>query len=541
LIVKPKYRDLLQGQAPDQLAESVHNGYFAKDKKGRLKNTSGNTLSDNDAYNLIMKDKEKLLSFSSSLKFIFSHSALKEGWDNPNVFQICTLNETNSEIKKRQEIGRGLRIAVDQNGERRHGFEINTLTVMANESYEDFAKKLQNELESEEGIRFGVVEAHSFANITQIDKTGTPVYLNQTKSKEILEHLKANDYVDKNGKVLDKLKVDLKAGTVSLPAGLNNCKPQILKTLRRIAGNLNIKNANERVAVKLNKERYISPEFKGLWDKVKHKTTYSVDYDSQALIKRCAAQIESELWVDGEKLIVTKARVNIDEGGSHTEETERYRVNVDKTRYQLPDILTYLQNETNLTRRTIVAILKQCNRLNAFKVNPQKFMDEAARIIKAVLNQFIVDGIKYEKIGESYAQELFKEQELFGYLKSNMIKSERSVYDHVVYDSNIESEFAKGLESNNRVKVYAKLPDWFKIETPIGTYNPDWAVLFEADGEERLYLVVETKGNIHDEALRATERMKIKCGEKHFEAVGSGVRFEKADDYKKFVEQLPAS
>ena len=390
----------------------------------------------------------------------------------------------------------------------------------------------------EEGIRFGVVEPHSFANITRLDSAGKPVYLNQKKSEEILVHLKENAYVDESGKVTDKLKVDLKAGNVSLPEGLTDCKPQIMKTLQRIAGNLNIKNADNRVKVKLNKKRYLSPEFKDLWEKVKHKTTYSVDYDSHELINRCVKKIDEDLRVDREKLIFSKAKVEISEGGSVAEETEKYGITVQDSHFDLPDVLTYLQNETNLTRRTIVRILTNCNRLEAFKANPQKFMDETARIIKSVLNQFIVDGIKYERIGEAYAQELFENEELFGYLKRNMIESDKSVYNHVVIDSETEATFAAGLESNERVKVYAKLPDWFKIETPIGTYNPDWAVLFEKDDDQRLYLVVETKGNIHDEALRGTERLKIKCSEEHFKALGSGVQFEKADDYDEFVIRL---
>jgi type III restriction enzyme len=262
-----------------------------------------------------------------------------------------------------------------------------------------------------------------------------------------------------------------------------------------------------------------------------------VDYDSQKLIEQCVKKIDEELIVDHEKLIFSKATVKINEGGSVAEETEKYGITVD-SHYELPDILTFLQDETSLTRRTLVAILTSCKKLSAFKANPQKFMDETARIIKSVLNQFIVDGVKYQKIGEAYAQELFENDELFGYLKRNMIESDKSVYDHVIYDSDNEAAFAAGLESNNRVKVYAKLPDWFKIETPIGTYNPDWAVLFEKDGDERLYLVVETKGNVHDEALRPTEKMKIKCGEKHFEAIQTGVRFEKADDYNEFVVRL---
>jgi len=263
-----------------------------------------------------------------------------------------------------------------------------------------------------------------------------------------------------------------------------------------------------------------------------------VDYDSHELINRCVKKIDEDLRVDREKLIFSKAKVEISEGGSVAEETEKYGITVQDSHFDLPDVLTYLQNETNLTRRTIVRILTNCNRLEAFKANPQKFMDETARIIKSVLNQFIVDGIKYERIGEAYAQELFENEELFGYLKRNMIESDKSVYNHVVIDSETEATFAAGLESNERVKVYAKLPDWFKIETPIGTYNPDWAVLFEKDDDQRLYLVVETKGNIHDEALRGTERLKIKCSEEHFKALGSGVQFEKADDYDEFVIRL---
>lgn len=538
LMMKPKYKVLLGEGTLDDLTETVHNGYFAKDKKGKLKDTSGKTLADEDIYNTIMRDKEQLLSFSSNLKFIFSHSALREGWDNPNVFQICTLNETSSKIKKRQEIGRGLRIAVDQTGERRHGFEINTLTVIANESYDDFAAKLQKEFEEDEGIRFGVVENHSFANITTIDDMGKPVYLNQKKSEEIFNHLKEKEYVDESGKVTDKLKGDLKDGTVSLPDGLDECKTQIIKTLKRIAGNLNIRDAEQRVLVNLHKKRFLSSEFKELWDKVKHKTTYSVDYDSQKLIDACVKRIDEELRVNRERLILSKARVRIDESGSVAEETEKYAVSLERERYELPDLLTYLQNETNLTRKTLVQILIQSERLEDFKANPQKFMDETARIIKSVLNQFIVDGVKYEKIGESYAQELFENEELFGYLKRNMIESERSIYDHVVYDSDTEAAFAEGLESNDRVKVYAKLPDWFKIDTPIGSYNPDWAILFDKDGSERLYLVVETKGNVSDEELRLKEKMKIKCGKRHFAAVDSGVLFEKTDDYGAFVEGI---
>ncbi len=250
LIKKPKYHSLFDEVDTTSLVDAVHDGYFSADKsgknKGRYKDTSGVTGVDEDTYSLIMKDKEKLLSFSSKLKFIFSHSALKEGWDNPNVFQICTLNETNSVIKKRQEIGRGLRIAVNQEGERVHGFDVNTLTVMANESYDDFVSQLQKEIEDDEGIKFGVVEKHSFANIVVETKEGKAVYLGADSSEKLWEHLLKNDYIDKRGKVQDSLRTDIKNNTVNLPDELNEQVEQITRTLKKVAGSLNIKNAADK-------------------------------------------------------------------------------------------------------------------------------------------------------------------------------------------------------------------------------------------------------------------------------------------------------
>ncbi|OPJ62564.1 type III restriction-modification system endonuclease [Clostridium oryzae] len=536
-IENPKYKTLFNDVDVDTEAETVHNGYFAQDKKGAFKDTNGSTLADEDAYSLIMKDKEKLLSFDTKLKFIFSHSALREGWDNPNVFQICTLNETKSETKKRQEIGRGLRLAVNQNGERVYGFNVNTLTVMANESYEDFARKLQNEYEEEEGIRFGIVETHTFANII-IEKNDQTFYLEQEGSEKIFNHLKQQGYIDENGKITDKLKKDLKEHKVDLPQEFSEAYSQISATLEKLSGNLNVKNADDKRIVKLNKIRYLSPEFEELWDRIKYKTTYSVDFDSDELIRKCAEEIKHNVIVNAAKLIYTKAELDIRKSEVSAEENKRQSTEVEHPNFLLPDIITFLQNETNLTRRTLVKILKRSERLEDFKKNPQQFMDEVAGIIRRKMRLMIVDGIKYEKIGddEFYAQQLFETEELSGYLSKNMVPSGKSVYDYIIYDSDVEAEFAKKFERNESVKMYVKLPDWFKIGTPLGSYNPDWAVLVEKDNVEKLYFVLETKGNILAEDLREREYKKIQCGHKHFEALGNEVEFRETDNFEKFIE-----
>lgn len=541
-IRKPKYSQLFEGADLDTAAQGVHNGYFSVDKKKdssgneMVKDSSGKTAADESAYNLIMKDKEKLLSFDSKLKFIFSHSALKEGWDNPNVFQICTLNETTSVIKKRQEIGRGLRICVNQNGERVHGFAVNTLTVMANESYEQFAEQLQKEIENEEGIKFGVVEKHLFANIVVPVDDHNHEYLGTEASKQLWEHLQSEGHIDSKGKVQDSLKVSLKNGTLVLPEAFQPHAAQIVSVLKKVSGNLNIKNRDDKAKVSLNKAVYLSPEFQALWDRIKYKTTFRVDFDTNALIEKCAEEIKINLQVGKARFTYRKAKTEIDRGGVHTEQVQETTSVYESRAFDLPDLITYLQNETNLTRRTIVAIINKSGRLESFKNNPQKFIEQAANIIKSQMRLFIVDGIKYHKIGDDqfYAQELFQQNELFGYLKDNMVKAEKSVFDHVVYDSDIELEFASAFERNEDIKLYAKLPGWFKIDTPLGGYNPDWAVLIEQDGKEKLYFVVETKSTLFSVERRPEENAKIKCGYAHFEALGDDVKFTVSNSMDEF-------
>ena len=312
----------------------------------------------------------------------------------------------------------------------------------------------------------------------------------------------------------------------------------IVKKLTKFAGNLtNIKDGTKKQEIHLNKERFISPEFTDLWNRIKYKTTYSVDFDSEELINACVKALQEDIKVSSVKIEVIKAQTKIAEEGVTAKEKDKKLFAI-KEKAALPDILTYLQNETNLTRRTIANILVKSGQLERFKMNPSKFMQEAAIIIKRTLSTFIVDGIKYEKIGdEEYAvQEVFKDEELYGYLTEDIIPSSRSIYNYIKYDSNVEKSFAEKLEDNESVKVYAKLPSNFKIDTPIGKYNPDWAILIEKDGEEKLYFVVETKGTDKIALLKDAEKAKIRCAKKHFKALNTDVKAVQASSFDEFVE-----
>jgi len=523
----PEYASLFKEVDLATEAEEVHDGYFSIDKNKRWTDTAESNQSGRDsaerAYNLIMKDKEKLLSFDTKLKFIFSHSALKEGWDNPNVFQICTLREIGTERERRQTIGRGLRLCVNQQGERLRGFEINTLTVIATESYEVFAEKLQKEIEDDTGIRFGIVEKHQFAAIPVQQADGTIALLGFEDSAAIYEYLKNADFIDAKGKVQDKLRVALKEGTLTVPEEHAAHLAQIKEVLRKIAGKLDIKNADDRKPVRVRKEVLHSAEFQALWDRIKHRTTYRVHFDNAKLIEDCTKAIASAPPITKAKAVIRKADLAIGQGGVIATETATSGpVTIEEGDIALPDVLTDLQDRTQLTRRSLVTILTGSERLGDFKRNPQAFIEVASETINRTKRLALVAGIKYQRIGDDnyYAQELFEQEELSGYLKNMLQDAQKSVFEHVVYDSGgVERTFAEQLEKNEAVKVYAKLPGWFKVPTPLGTYNPDWAVLVQVDGEERLYFVVETKGDLFNDALRGIEAAKIACGEAHFKAL----------------------
>ena len=359
-------------------------------------------------------------------------------------------------------------------------------------------------------------------------------------------------HIDTSGKVQAGLRRDLEAGTLQLPEEAASYRTEIETVCRRAYGRLPIQDARKRETVGLNKEIYLSEEFKELWDRIKWKTRYRVNFSSDELLAKCRAEMAADFKVAAAKIIQTKVEMAIEESGVQTKKIHPVRVrDVQAYHGALPDVVAYLQNETNLTRRTIVELLtgrrrmadgtweafdEYGNHLDAFRRNPQLFMEKTAKIVRKVMKSLIVAGIRYERLGDTefYQQELFASEELQGYLESNMLKSKRSPYNYIIYDSKNERNFAKHFEDDPAVKCFAKLPAWFKISTPLGSYNPDWAILFDIDGERKLYFVVETKGNVDDAYLRPVEREKIHCGRAHFRALGGEAVFEAIDDYETF-------
>ncbi|MGK0576000.1 DEAD/DEAH box helicase family protein [Macrococcus capreoli] len=546
LIKKDRYAALRDRDVP---VDEVHDGYFSVDGKGIPKNTNGVSAADESTYQIIMKDKEKLLTMydeekgnvdkANKLRFIFSHSALKEGWDNPNVFQICTLIETKDTITKRQKIGRGLRIAVNQEGQRVPGFDVNTLTVMANESYIDFASGLQKEYE-DAGTKFGIFEDNIFSSIViGTDELGEKIPLGSKDSKVLFNFMKEHKYLDSKGKGSAKLAKAIENDELELPEEILNINENIKDTISTFVKNIfdtskvDIKNKDERVQIKVKKEALSGP-FLELWDKIKHKTRYVISFDSEEFIKRTAETLSEDLSVKIAKLEYQKGTLQIKHSGNETINESSTGFEASEEEYnEVPDIISYLQNETKLTRKTLIRILTESGTLRDFRRNPQTYMMEVARIINASKKLAIVDGVKYEKNDEEYEQSLFITDELSSYTSNALkVNDNRSPYDHIIYDSTIEKEFAIECERDENVKFYIKLPSWFKVKTPLGPYNPDWAVLLEKFGKEKLYFIVETKGSTASEDLRPTELAKIRCGKKHFAAIDTGIDFVKETSLK---------
>ncbi len=429
-----------------QSASGVHKGYFSQDKKGNAKNSNGTTKDDNDAYELIMKDKERLLSLDEPVRFIFSHSALKEGWDNPNVFQICTLNETASVIKKRQEIGRGLRLPVNQKGERIYDEKVNILTVIPNESYEQFANSLQQEYIDDCGIKFE--KSH-------------------------------------------------------------------------------LKNAKNERTVTYRFDAFTDPLFLQIWERIRHKTSYRVQFDSDELIDNASQKIHVMPKIDIPKIEIKKARmVQNSETGIETQEIFSQSEHI-QTKFVIPDILKVLQQKTGLTRNTLVQILQQSGRIDEVKSNPQRFIETVAEIINDELYDLMKNGIYYQKLDKVYEQSLFKTYKIYANQYTfNVNKMDKTIYNGVLdLDSNTENQFATDCENyDEQVAFYFKLPKKFKIPTPIGNYNPDWAVVIKKNGEQ-VYFIAETKNtgdkSIQDgvvvDKLKWEERFKIACAKRFFE------------------------
>ncbi len=598
--------------------EKAHNGYFSQDKKGIYKNTKGDTQADDDTYNTIMRDKEYLLSFECPMRFIFSHSALKEGWDNPNVFQVCTLIDQKSTFTCRQKIGRGLRLCVNQNGERIEDRNINILHVMANESFAEFADTLQKEIEQETGMKFGVLQLSTLIDLTYqeeiaiehemdeldatlaysalqiegvIDNEGnikdvpesvierikfediseplqqeikkqikenkteqisleefktikcTEVKVEeksftQEQAEEIYEDLKEKKIITKEGKVKDTMKAQLAAGKLDLSKRYSNAAQRaIMQALEKADNRPVLRDASKEVTVRLKKQAVISPEFKELWNKIKQKTTYRVDFDIDELVKRCVKDLKEMPIIPKAKLVSAVAELQVENPGiTYTEKHTRSK-EIENTYSYVPDILRLIASKTLLKHSTIIRILEESDREDDFRNNPQAFYEKALEIILRNRHELAIDGIKYVKLAgqEYYVQEIFDSSELIANLDRNAVQVEHSVYDYLIYDSGVESRFAKSLDEDPDVKMFFKIPSRFKIDTPIGAYNPDWAVFLEKDGEQKLYFVLESKGTTSLFDLRTPEKLKIHCGKKHFDSLDD-IKFteEPVKDWQEF-------
>jgi type III restriction enzyme len=472
-----------------------------------------------------MRDKERLLDTNEPLRFIFSHSALREGWDNPNVLQICTLNETQSVEKKRQEIGRGLRLPVNgTTGERVHDETVNRLTVIANESYEDFARTLQTEFEEDFGIRFGKVEKIASAKLVRRAADGTETEIGQDQSAKIWDVLLANGYLNSTGDILDKFDPKNPHFALKVPDEFSDLAAEITDEINRKVFKNRIVNARDRRELKFRKEVRLSADFQALWDKIKHRTRYRVTFKTDALIDGALARIKQIEPIKAPRVSTTVVEVDITDAGVSADRQIATRVRDTEPVKVLPDILAFLQKETELTRHTLAEILKRSGRLSEFKINPQAFLVAVAREISRALHDLILEGIKYEKVAGAFWEQSRIEQEaeegIVRYL-SNLYEvqnREKSLFDAIVYDSEVEKQFARDLDNSEDVKLFVKLPSWFKIYTPIGQYNPDWAFVTERD--EKLYFVRETKSTLDSEERRTKENQKIACGRKHFNILG---------------------
>lgn len=508
-------------------AQEVHDGYFSTDKKkGKVVeelDTTGGTAKDDETYELIMKDKGRLLDESEPLRFIFSHSALREGWDNPNVFQICTLREMGTDRERRQTIGRGLRLPVNQFGDRVHDEQINRLTVVANETFENFAKGLQSDIETaidpSGGFRFGRISPIAFTSL--LDPTGSD-YLSQEESTDLWHHLQSQGYIDSKGDFMPTFKPGSSDFSLNLPEKFNGMDDGIIDRMNRFLPREFVKDGRTRRKVTYNKRIELNPDFKILWDKISKKTKYSVEFKTDELIKRAVHKIKLMSEIRQVQIEVTKRDLEIKESGVEGGRITSNRISFVTNKQPLPDVLAYLQRETELTRGTLVEILKQSDRLKDFSINPAMYMTEVAKLINRALHELAIDGIKYELIeGQAYEMHLFEQQEIeeyFDRLYTVSSSDNRTPFDFIAYDSDKEKEIATLLDSDDRVRFFCKLPRWFKVATPIGDYNPDWALVVE--DSQKLYLVRETKSSLERDLRRETENKKVDCGKAHFKTLG---------------------
>ncbi|ACU84404.1 restriction endonuclease [Brachybacterium faecium DSM 4810] len=525
----PQWQELL----PQDPAE-LRRGYFSvlKGKKGaadRFQDTSGTTKADDDAYELIMQQKERLLDENEPTRFVFSHSALREGWDNPNVFQICTLREMGAETERRQTLGRGLRLPVAKS---EGGYErvadrgIATLTVVANESYKQFADALQKEYK-DAGVEIGRVRKAEFSKIPLQNPDGslTDENLGYEGSVSIWEHLLAQKFIDKDGVVQPKFQPNIEGFSLNMPADFMWAEPFVIELVGRAHIGKYVKPKSKRHSRRLNKELFANPEFEKFWETISRRTTYRVEVERDKIIENSVRAIKEAPDIDPLRIQVTRAGVKVLRGGAKGQELGSRQQEL-RGSYDLPDIIGELQEATSLTRKTIVDVLVGSGRLGEFIANPNDFIAMAKRLMQTELAKLVVDGVQYEKIAGSVYElrELRKdgeeEKERFLDQMYKLENADKSNFDYVVYDSDPERQFAELLDGREDIKFFMKLPDRFKIDTPVGPYNPDWAIVKHEDGEERVYMIRETKSTEDEIKRRPTENAKIRAAKHHFEAIG---------------------
>ena len=553
--------------------KKVHSGYFSVDKKAS-KGLADNELvyidskiddkkegisSDEDAYDLIMKDKERLLSLEEPVRFIFSHSALREGWDNPNIFQICTLKKSNSEISKRQEIGRGLRICVNNSGDRMDYsileddfFAINNLTVIASESYDSFAKSLQKEIA--ENLSRKMKETFSFDDFkgkNLINMEGVTKILNDIDVSQIYQSFKELNYITENLEITEKLRENIANYSIEVPEFLKDFQEEYKRLVSSLYANTEIPIENIRkknIKTLKPNDNFNKKEFQDLWNKINIKTIYEVDFNSQELIDKAVSKLNSQMQIIRMKVRVTEGSQNDGMTAEQLkEETAMQKTNTRVNTYDdfVPvstkyDLIGSIVKDTGLTRKTIIAILKKIEPkiFALYQYNPEEFIRKASNLINEEKATTIIDGITYNKTDDKFDNEIFTINNIDGRIGDNAFEVKKHIYDFLITDSENERRFAKDLESGE-VTVYAKLPSGFKIPTPVGNYNPDWAIVFDNNDFKYIYFIAETKGSMSTTELRGVEKAKIECARKHFQAIcKDNVKYDVVDSYQSLIDIL---
>ena len=538
--------------------ERIHAGYFSIDKKGQEIDSSGNNeTEDVNTYDLIMKDKERLLSLEEPVRFIFSHSALREGWDNPNVFQICTLKRSSSEMSKRQELGRGLRIAVNNNGERMDSsvlegmfHDVNALTVIASESYEKFAAALQKEMAETIKVRATKFSREIFVDKELRNEKGEKFIISENAYMNLAFHHVSKNYVDskEDYKITDTFLDAIETGNIELPEEIIPFKESYLNLTRKIYSKVDnyVENANviDITSLQVN-ENFMKKEFQELWNKINVKTVYEVNFNSEELIEKAIEALNGKLKVSRIRARVSygeqKDRISAEslkDGSSLTKESEStYQVEdfvVTSTKY---DLIGEIADETELTRKTIIKILQGIKKVifDQFKYNPEEFIRKASRLINEEKATMVINGITYHKTEERFHNEIFTINNINASLGKNAIDVKKHIYDYLVTDSKIEKEFAEGLETGE-VIVYSKLPSGFKIPTPLGNYNPDWAIVLDNKEFKHVYFIAETKGSLSSLDYRDVEKAKIACAREHFKSLNEkNVVYDVVNGYEELI------